>query len=78
MMTIYTVQPGDTINSISQRFEVPQAQIIATNELENPAQLSVGQSLVIQFPEQTYTVEEGDTLEWIARGFNTTVDTPAE
>ncbi len=74
MMTIYTVQPGDTVQSISQKFEVPQAQIIATNELENPTQLSVGQSLVIQFPEQTYTVEEGDTLEWIARGFNTTVD----
>ena len=74
MMTIYTVQPGDTVQSISQKFEVPQAQIIAANELENPSQLSVGQSLVIQFPEQTYTVEEGDTLEWVARGFNTTVD----
>lgn len=74
MMTIYTVQPGDTVQSISQRFEVPASQIISTNELENPAQLSVGQSLIIQFPEQTYTVEEGDTLQWIARGFNTTVD----
>lgn len=74
MITIYTVQSGDTVQSISQKFGVPASQIIATNELENPANLSVGQSLVIQFPEQTYTVEEGDSLQWIARGFNTTVD----
>ena len=74
MMTIYTVQSGDTVQSISQKFGVPASQIIAANELENPANLSVGQSLVIQFPEQTYTVEEGDSLQWIARGFNTTVD----
>lgn len=74
MMTIYTVQPGDSVQAISQNFGVPASQIIAVNELENPANLSVGQSLVILFPEQTYTVEEGDSLQWIARGFNTTVD----
>ena len=42
MMTIYTVQPGDSVQSISQNFGVPASQIIAANELENPADLSVG------------------------------------
>ena len=74
MMTIYTVQPGDTVGSIAERFEVPQSLIVTTNDLKDPEKLSVGQSLIIQFPEQTYTVEEGDTLQWIARGFSTTVD----
>ena len=74
MLTIYTVQPGDSVETIARAFDVTPGSIISTNGLESPADLSVGEALVIQFPEQTYTVAPGDTLQWVARGFDTTID----
>lgn len=70
-MEIYVVKRGDSVYSIAQRFGVTPQQIISVNELENPARLIVGQSLVI-LPD-TYTVERGDSLYNIARRFNVTV-----
>jgi spore germination protein len=70
-MEIYIVQPGDTINSIADRYGVSASTLIQDNAI-NPNTLVPGQTIVIAFPKQTYTVEEGDTLDSIA----TTHDIP--
>ncbi len=72
-MDIYVVQPGDTIYSIADKYGVPANQIIQDNELANPYDLVVGQTIVIVYPKQVYMVQEGDTLESIASSFGITV-----
>ncbi len=65
-MTIYVVQPGDTVDSIAEQFGISIAKLIGDNDLEDLENLVVGQALVIVYPEQTYMVQEGDTLAGIA------------
>jgi spore germination protein len=80
-MEIYLVQPGDTLFSIAQRFNVPLAQLIAANALPDPNRLVVGQALVIPQPNRQplqYTVVPGDTLSRLAQLFNTTVQAIAQ
>ncbi len=72
-MKIYTVQSGDTVYQIAQREGITPEWLIAVNDLENPEQLSVGESLVIPHYNEIYTVKEGDTLYRIANLFSTTV-----
>lgn len=74
-MTIYVVQPGDSVYSIARAHRVPPERIIVQNGLSNPAKLTPGQALVIQYPKQLYTVQRGDTLGDIAVRFGTTVNT---
>jgi spore germination protein len=69
LMVIYVVQEGDTVTSIAQEYNVTPDQIIKDNELPNPENLVVGQSLGIQNPIVVYTVLEGDTLYSIAENF---------
>jgi hypothetical protein len=45
--TVYIVQSGDTLGSISTQFDVPIDDIMAANELSNPDVLFVGQQLII-------------------------------
>src|SRR5699024_88907 len=61
----YVVQAGDTLFSISQRFEVPLAAMIDANGLSAPFELSVGQPLTIP-SVRVYEVRSGETLEVIA------------
>lgn len=72
-MPIYTVQSGDSIYQIAQKFQVSPEWIIAANDLKEPDELIIGQSLVIPLYDLTYTVEEGDTLSQIALRFSTDV-----
>ncbi|HEX3075360.1 MAG TPA: LysM peptidoglycan-binding domain-containing protein [Lachnospiraceae bacterium] len=71
-MTIHVVAAGDTINSIAQRYGVTPERIILINELPNPQNLLIGQSLAIRKPEVTHTVVEGDTIEQLATRYNVT------
>lgn len=72
-MEIYVVQPGDTIESIAARYQVSPYRLIQQNELTDPDNLVVGQTLVILFPEIVYTVQEGDTLYGIADAFDISI-----
>ncbi|MGM9612485.1 MAG: LysM peptidoglycan-binding domain-containing protein [Butyricicoccus sp.] len=72
-MTIHVVQPGDTVYTIARQYDVPMQRIITDNELHEPARLTPGQTLVIQFPRRVYTVQPGDTLSSIAAKSGTTI-----
>lgn len=72
-MEIYVVQPGDTIESIAAKYQVSPYRLIQQNELTDPDNLVVGQTIVILFPEIVYTVQEGDTLYGIADEFDISV-----
>jgi spore germination protein len=73
-MNIHVVASGDTIESIAQQYGVSPALIIDINELPNPQDLVVGQSLAIRVPETTHTVVEGDTLTGLAQTYGVTVN----
>ena len=75
----YIVQLGDTLYSISRKFNVPINDIKIANNLTNDI-LRVGQMLQIPTSNIStnniivYTVKKGDSLYAIAREYNTTVD----
>ncbi len=71
-MIIHVVQPGETINSISDYYQIPVNRLILENEILNPGNLAIGQTIVIVQPETLYTVQDGDTLESIAEQYGTT------
>lgn len=71
-MDIHVVQPGDTLYRLSQQYSVPMDRLIQDNQLPDPSQLVVGQTIVVQYPELTHTVREGDSLYSIAQMHNTT------
>jgi len=67
----YTVQSGDTLAGIAQRFYGDSSQwtlIQNANPGINPNNLQIGQLLLILFGQQ-YTVQSGDTLVKIAEQF---------
>lgn len=72
-MIIHVVKSGETINSIAEYYGVSATRLINENTITNPNELVVGQTIVIAYPEQTYTVVEGDTLEEIAAKFNVSI-----
>jgi hypothetical protein len=45
--TVHVVQAGDTISGLALRYDVPEQDIIAANNLQNPNFLQVGMELVI-------------------------------
>ncbi|WP_349947950.1 LysM peptidoglycan-binding domain-containing protein [Lacrimispora sp. BS-2] len=71
-MVIHVVQPGETIYSISEYYEIPVDRLILENGITNPDNLAIGQTIVIVQPEIVYTIQAGDTLESIAEQHGTT------
>ncbi|MCH3964480.1 MAG: LysM peptidoglycan-binding domain-containing protein [Clostridium sp.] len=72
----YTIQPGDTLYSISQRLEVSLERLIAANPGINPYYLQVGQIICIPACMPSYTpriIRPGDTLYKIAREYNVSI-----
>lgn len=72
-MDIYVVQRDDTIQLIADRFGVSVQSIIQYNELTNPYNLVVGQTIVIVYPKEVYTVKVGDTLAGIAKYYGISI-----
>ena len=54
----YTVQPGDTLGSIADRYGIKPVRIVEVNNLLNPDNLFVGTELII--PDYTPTAAEVD------------------
>lgn len=72
-MIIHVVSQGDTVSSIAERYDVSVSKLIIDNGLEEPYELVTGQSIVIVYPELTYTVKEGDSLSGIADTYHVTM-----
>jgi len=73
----YTVQPGDTTQSIAEQFGLQPTTLMWSNrEIERaPDLLRVGQQLIILPLDGAYhTVEEDDTLESLAEKYSVTVE----
>ncbi len=65
-MTIHVIKEGDTINSLAQFYGVDPQRIMLDNEIKNPEDLVLGETLVILHPNIIHTVRDGDTLDNIA------------
>lgn len=73
-MTIHVVQEGETLSSIAEQYGVTPERLIIDNELPNPDNLVVGQSMIVRIPIEEHMVVEGDTLEGIAAQYNVSVE----
>jgi murein DD-endopeptidase MepM/ murein hydrolase activator NlpD len=60
------VQPGDTLYTVSRRYDVPTKAIAARNDIRPPFALTVGQTLILD-PARRHTVMAGQSLDAIAR-----------
>lgn len=63
------VQKGDTLYSLSRKYEVPLRGLIEENNLSAPYTLNVGQLLKLPI-RQTHIVAKGDTLYSISKRYN--------
>jgi len=70
----HTVQSGDTLYGIAQKYKLNVETIMFANGLENnPDLLRLGQQLIILPVDGIYhTVKKGDTLDKIAKGYKVT------
>ncbi len=81
----YTVQKGDTLTSIADRYDTSVQKLVRKNNISDPDVIIEGQTLRVPSPtvsdnadmadnERTvYTVQEGDTLWQIARKYGVSV-----
>ncbi len=69
-MIIYTVQSGDTVFSISQKFNILPEKLIADNAIPKDNALAVGQSLIILDAQSTYDVPFTQSISSISQMTN--------
>ncbi len=74
-MLIHVVSSGETIYSIASYYGVSAESIVINNQLQNPNNLVVGQTIVILYPQRVYTAGEGDTLSSISKKTGVSVKT---
>lgn len=67
-----TVRKGDTLYSISRKYNVPIKDMIKANHLSAPYTLYIGQKLNLP-TKQYHTVQRGESLYAIARMYNVDV-----
>lgn len=65
-MVIHTVQPGETVYSIAEKYGVSSDRLMTDNQISDPNRLVAGQTLTVLTPKETYQVQDGDTLAEIA------------
>jgi murein DD-endopeptidase MepM/ murein hydrolase activator NlpD len=71
----YTVQPGDSLGTVAERFGVDIPTLLGSNELHDPDLLAAGAQLkVLPMPGVLYRVTEDDTLNQIAARYGVGVD----
>ncbi|MFI3257225.1 MAG: M23 family metallopeptidase [Spirochaetales bacterium] len=72
----YTVQPGDSIHSISKKFNLENiSTLIGINEVSNARLLWAGQELQIPSIDGLfYTIKKGDSLDSIAKNYSISIE----
>lgn len=71
-MEIYVVKSGDTLQGIANRYGISLSLLQQQNQFKDPNKLTVGQTVIILYPQQVYTVKAGDTLAEIANNYGVT------
>ncbi|MGH2458413.1 MAG: LysM peptidoglycan-binding domain-containing protein [Chloroflexota bacterium] len=75
----YDTQPGDTVNSLSNKFDISENTILWANSLAPDQQLSPGQQVtILPVSGVLYTARSGDSLDEIARRFQSDAGSIAE
>ncbi len=59
--TVYTVQPGDTLSALAEKFGTTVAALAAYNHIENADLIQVG--MILQIPPADYVVPEAEETE---------------
>lgn len=77
-MQIHVVEPGQSIFEIARLYNTTVASIVGANEVPNPNQLVVGQTLVIPIIGNYHWVQAGDSLYSIGRSYGINFQTLAE
>ncbi|WP_243293081.1 glycoside hydrolase family 18 protein [Bacillus sp. FJAT-47783] len=77
-MQIHVIQQGESLFTIAQTYSTSVNDLITANEIPNPNQLVIGQTIIIPIIGQFYFVQSGDSLWSISRKFNTTVSKLAQ
>lgn len=72
-LQIHVVQRGESLYRIAQAYGISIEDIAVANEVPNPAQIAIGQALVIPIEGSYYIVQPGDSLYKIAHLYGTTV-----
>lgn len=71
----HVVQPGETLSTIAERFEIAQDTILAANDLTNVHMLRVGERLTILSKDGAlHRVQRGESLWQIARMYDAVLD----
>ncbi len=81
-MKSYTVQEGENVITVAQKFGVGIADLVRANNLKNQYFLTPGTNLIIPITMpggfEYYTVKKGDTLYSVALDHNITANVLAE
>ncbi|MCB2361579.1 glycosyl hydrolase family 18 protein [Clostridium estertheticum] len=72
-MIIHVVKSGENLYEISKLYGVPYNKIADDNELTNPDELVVGQTLVILQGTRKHRILPGQSLYSIAKAYGTTI-----
>lgn len=74
MFDKYTIKPGDTLNSIANKFNTKPQVILEINNIYYPEDLRAGMAIIIPKEKEQYfnyyTIEKGDSLYKIAQKYN--------
>lgn len=73
-MRIHVVRAGESVYSISRLYGVSPQKVISDNELQNPDQLVVGQTLVILEGTRTHVVAPGESIYSISRLYGVSIN----
>jgi murein DD-endopeptidase MepM/ murein hydrolase activator NlpD len=73
---LYTVEPGDTLSSIAQSFNLKKETIMSENNLWDANKLRVGSQIkILPVDGISYIVKKGDTLDKLAKKYKVEKDT---
>jgi murein DD-endopeptidase MepM/ murein hydrolase activator NlpD len=71
---IYTIQKGDNLIQIAEKYNCSLEKIIKLNKINNPNKITIGDKLRIPSSMKKYIVKKGDTLTKIAETYNISIE----